>query len=263
MLAHFLAKLIAAAVVVTGYSFAAQPLLVAAAADLAPLETQLTRGWEAAGGGPLKFVFGSSGMLGQQIENGAPYDLFLCANEKIVQDLATRKRLIPESITAYATGRLGLWGLHGTPEDLVALTNPKIRLVAIANPQHAPYGAAARALLEHAGLWNKLQAKILLAENVRQAYEYAHTGNADVVITSWTLLKDESGAKLLPDAGYPPIRQSAGIIAGAQNEQQARAFLHYLLSPAGQSILRAGGLFAPGTPPRPGPHASALPDPTH
>jgi molybdate transport system substrate-binding protein len=153
--------------------------------------------------------------------------------------------LIPASVAAYATGQLGMWSAHATPASLAALTDSKVRLVAIANPQHAPYGAAARALLERAGLWARLQPKIVLAENVRQAYEYAHTGNADVVITSWTLLKDEPGAKLLPESGHPPIRQSGGIVAGTQRETQARAFLRFLLSPAGQSILRAGGLFPP------------------
>ena len=250
MSAHFLTKLIAASFAVCGFSLSAQALLVAAAADLAPLEAPLTRGYIASGGGPLRFVFGSSGMLARQIENGAPYDVFLCANEQIVQDLAAHKHLIPASVTAYATGRLGLWAPHGTPASLAALLDSKIRLIAIANPQHAPYGAAARALLEHAGLWTRLQAKILLAENVRQAYEYAHTGNADAVITSWTLVRGESGAKLLPDAGYPPIRQSGGVVTGAQRQPQASAFLRFLLSPAGQKILQAGGLFAPIAPAR-------------
>jgi molybdate transport system substrate-binding protein len=236
------AKLIAVLFAVFGFSLAAQPLLVAAAADLAPLEAQLTRGYTASGGGALQFVFGSSGMLARQIENGAPYDVFLCANEQFVHDLTAQKHLIPASVAAYATGRLGLWSAHGTPESLTVLTDSKIRLIAIANPQHAPYGVAARALLERAGLWDRLQPKIVLAENVRQAYEYARTGNADVVITSWTLLKDEPGAKLLPASGHPPIRQSAGVVTGTQREIQARAFLRFLLSPAGQSILQAGGL---------------------
>lgn len=245
MPARFPAKLIAVFVAVASFSFAARPLLVAAAADLAPLEVPLTRGYAAAGGGALRFVFGSSGMLARQIENGAPYDVFLCANEQFVGDLTAQKHLIPETVAAYATGRLGLWSAHGTPASFAALADAKIRLVAIANPQHAPYGAAARALLERAGLWDTLQPKIVLAENVRQAYEYARTGNADVVITSWTLLKGESGAKLLPEIDHPPIRQSGGVVTGTQREARARAFLRFLLSPAGQSILRDGGLFPP------------------
>jgi molybdate transport system substrate-binding protein len=250
MSARFLTKLIAVFAAVCSGSLAAQPLLVAAAADLAPLEAQLTRGYAVSGGGNLQFVFGSSGMLARQIENGAPYDLFLCANEQLVAELATHKHLIPDSITAYATGRLGIWAARGTPESLAALLDPKIRLIAIANPRHAPYGAAARALLERAGLWTRLQPKIVLAENVRQAYEYARTGNADAVITSWTLLNSESGAKLLPASGHPPIRQSGGVVTGTGRESQARSFLSYLLSPAGQSILQAGGLFAPLAPAR-------------
>ncbi len=245
MSARFLTNLIALLLAGFSLSLGAQPLLVAAAADLAPLETALTRGYAASGGGEIRFVFGSSGMLARQIENGAPYDLFLCANEKIVQDLAAAKRLMPDSVASYATGRLGLWGSRETPARLAGLTDAKLRLIAIANPDHAPYGAAARALLEHAGLWTQLQPKILLGENVRQAYEYARTGNADAVITSWTLLKAESGARLLPETGYPPIRQSGGIVRGTQREQQARGFLTFLLGPAGQAILAAGGLFPP------------------
>ena len=241
----FPAKLIAALFAVFTSSLAAQPLLVAAAADLAPLESQLTRGYTSLGGGAIRFVFGSSGMLARQIENGAPYDVFLCANEQFVRDLTAQKHLIPESVAAYANGRLGLWSARGTPASLAVLGDSKIRLIAIANPQHAPYGAAAQALLERAGLWTRLQPKIVLAENVRQAYEYARTGNADVVITSWTLLKNEPGAQLLPESGHPPIRQSGGVVTGTQHEGQARAFLSFLLSPAGQSILLAGGLFPP------------------
>lgn len=250
MLEHIPARLIAVFVAICSFSLAAQPLLVAAAADLAPLETQLSRGYASAAGGAVRFVFGSSGMLARQIENGAPYDLFLCANEQIVQDLSAHKHLISETITAYASGRLGLWGARATPADPAALVNSKIRVIAIANPQHAPYGVAARGLLERAGLWASLQPKIVLAENVRQAYEFARTGNADVVITSWTLLKAESGAKLLPVASHPPIRQSGGVVTGTPRDAQARAFLRFLLSPAGQSILQAGGLYPTVTPAR-------------
>lgn len=193
----------------------------------------------------MQFTLGSSGMLARQVENGAPYDVFLCANEQLVQELAAQGKLLPDSLAAYATGRLGLWSARQTPADLAALLQPGIRLIAIANPQHAPYGAAARALLESAGLWSRLQPKIVLAENVRQAYEYASSGNADAVLTAWTLLWDKPGAKLLPGNGQSPIRQSGAIVAGTRHEAQARAFMRFLLGSAGQSILRAHGLFPP------------------
>lgn len=250
MLAHFLTRLVALSAFAASPALLAQPFLVAAAADLAPLETQLTQGFAAAGGVSVRFTFGSSGMLARQIENGAPYDVFLSADERLVQELATHGKLMQGSTATYATGRLGLWSARETPASPGALLDAKIRLVAIANPEHAPYGAAARAFLERAGLWTRLQPKIVLAENVRQAYEYASSGNADAVITSWTLLWDKSGAKLLPAGGHPPIRQSGGIVTGTKHESQARAFLRFLLSPAGQSILRAGGLFPAAVPAR-------------
>jgi len=189
-------------------------------------------------------------MLAQQIENGAPYDVFLSADERLVRELAAQGKLIPGSVAVYATGRLGLWSAHETPGSLDALLGSKLRLIAIANPEHAPYGAATRALLERAGLWTRLQPKIVLAENVRQAYEYASTGNADAVITSWTLLRNKSGAELLPASGHPPIRQAGGAVAGTRRESEARAFLRFLVSPAGQAILLAGGLFPPAAPVR-------------
>lgn len=222
-----------------------QPLLVAAAADLAPLEVQFTQAFASAGGGPVRFSFGSSGMLARQVENGAPFDVYLSANEQFVQQLATSSKLLKDSLACYASGRLGLWSARAPVPDLQALASANYRLIAIPNPEHAPYGAAAIAMLQRLGLWPKLQPKAVFAEDVRQAFEYAATGNADAVITAWTLLRGKPGAKLLSAAGHPPIRQSGGVVRGSAQEARARAFLRFLLAPAGQAILRAGGLDPP------------------
>jgi len=184
-------------------------------------------------------------MLARQLENGAPYDVYLSANEELVQQLAASGRVLNDSLVCYATGRLGVWSSHGPVPNLQALAGANYRLIAIPNPEHAPYGAAAVALLQRQGLWPKLHPKAVFAENVRQAFEYAATGNADAVITAWTLLRGQPGAKLLPAAGYPPIRQSGAVVRGAAQEARARAFLRFLLAPAGQAILRAGGLDPP------------------
>jgi molybdate transport system substrate-binding protein len=117
--------------------------------------------------------------------------------------------------------------------------------IAIPNPEHAPYGAAAKTMLEQLGLWSKLQPKTVLAENVRMAYQYAQTRNVDAVITSWTLLINEKGAHLLPEKLHPPLRQFGAVVKGTAQESRARAFLAFLLSPAGAKILEAGGLFPP------------------
>jgi len=221
------------------------PLLIAAAADLAPMEVQLTKGFSAAGGASVRFSFGASGMLARQVENGAPYDVYLSANEKFVRQLTDEGRLVQETVACYANGRLGLWASKQPVPELQDLAKSGFRLIAIPNPEHAPYGAAAVALLQRLGLWKQVQPKAVLAENVREAYEYAATGNADAVITSWTLVLSKPGARLLSDANHPPIRQFGGVVAGTPRQVRAHAFLRFLLSPQGQAILKAGGLYPP------------------
>lgn len=127
-------------------------------------------------------------------------------------------------------------------EDLL---KPEVRGIAIPNPAHAPYGMAAVEMLKRAGLYERVKGKLIYGENVRQAFEFASTGNADAVITSWTMLKEARGALLLPAGLHPPIRQAGGVVAGSANAAAARKFLDFLLSPAGQAVLRKGGLDQP------------------
>jgi molybdate transport system substrate-binding protein len=145
----------------------------------------------------------------------------------------------------YAQGRLGLWSPTLGLASLKDLLRPDIRSIAVPNPAHAPYGAAAIEMLRKAGLLDKLRSKLVYGENVRQAYEFARTGNADASITSWTLLQNVEGARQLPAHLHPAIRQAAGIVASSKNQRAAKAFLDYLLGPIGQAILRKGGLDQP------------------
>lgn len=220
----------------------AQELIVAAAADLAPLEKQLTEAFLKETGIRTRFSLGSSGMLARQIANGAPYDLYLSANEGFVKELMDAGQLDPATVRHYATGRLGLWSASGKVKTIKDLEATK--LIAMANPKHAPYGMAAEELLKREGSFGQLQSKLVLAENVRQAYEFARTGNADAVVTSWTMLFDKGGI-LLPDSGHKPIRQSGGVVKRSKNQEGARRFLAFLTGPKGQEILQAGGLFPP------------------
>lgn len=189
----------------------------------------------------MTWSFGSSGLLARQIRSGAPFDLYLSANEQFVLELEKDGFLLPGSVRAYATGRVALWSASGTIRALKDLTRPEVRHIALPNPQHAPYGIAARAVLRKAGLWDQLQPKLVLAENVRQAFEFASTGNADAVLTSWTLLRDRGGV-LLPDKDHAPIRQSGGVVKGSRNARAAQAFLDLLASPTGRAILEKYGL---------------------
>ncbi len=219
-------------------------LLVAAAADLAGIEQPVTAIFRKTTGRPAKFVLGASGLLARQIEQGAPYDVFLSANERFVADLAKSGRLRPDSVRVYAYGRLGLWSRDGSVTRLVQLREGRIVHVALANPEHAPYGEAARELLQNAGLWAALQPKVVYGENVRQALQFAESGNADAAITAWSLVFD-SGGVLLPDRGHAPIRQAGGVVAGRPDEAAAQRFLDLLASDEGRRILAAHGLGLP------------------
>ena len=206
-------------------------LLVAAASDLAPAVERLQAGFPAA-----KFVLGSSGTLARQIDNGAPFDVLLAANEQYARDLAAKGKVRPESVFVYAVGRLGL---AGAP-DLAALADPKVRRIAMANPLHAPYGVAARQALEKRGLWAAVEKKIVYGENVRQALQFYESKNVDAVLTSWTLVKDK-GVKL-PAEWHAPVRQAAAAVTA---KPEARAFLDYLRSEKARAILADCGLEVP------------------
>jgi len=219
-------------------------LLVAAAADLAPIEQPLARAFERATGIRIRFVVGSSGMLSRQIEQGAPYDVFLSANQKYVADLAAAGRLAPDSVRSYAQGRIALWSKDGRIQRLEDLLGPRILHLAIANPVHAPYGAAAREALENQGLWKELQPRIVFGENVRQALQYAQSGNVEAVITAWSLVFRQGGV-LLPENLHSPIRQTGGVVATSRQAGAARRFLDFLVGPEGRMVLQANGLFPP------------------
>ena len=219
-------------------------LLVAAAADLTAIEKPVTELFRKTNGRQAKFVLGASGLLARQIEQGAPYDVFLSANERFVEDLAKSGRLVPASVRVYAYGRLGLWSRDGAVTRLEQLRDRRIVHLAIANPASAPYGAAARQLLESSGLWSAIQSKVVYGENVRQALQFAESGNADAAITAWSLVFDRGGF-LLPASGHAPIHQAGGVVAGRPDEAAAQRFLDLLASDEGRRVLAAHGLGVP------------------
>ena len=219
-------------------------MLIAAASDLSRLEPEFVANLLKQYGIHVKFVSGSSGQLARQISSGAPYDVFLSANERYVRELVTGGHLLGDSARVYARGRLGLWSKSGQVRTLGHLARPEVIHIAMANPAHAPYGLAARQLLEKMGLWAKLQPKIVFGENVRQALQFAESGNAEAVLTSWSLVFDRGGV-LLPEDGHAPILQAGGVVATSRLQPQARKALDYLASPDGQQLLRRWGLFPP------------------
>ncbi|MDX1980867.1 MAG: molybdate ABC transporter substrate-binding protein [Bryobacteraceae bacterium] len=218
-------------------------LLVATASDLAPAHADLAASFQKLSGESLKFVTGASGVLARQVENGAPYDVYLSANKSYVAELAAARHIIPASVAVYARGRLGIWPASAQVSVIADLA--KVQRVAIANPQHAPYGAAAKQSLERAGLWASIQSRIVMAENVRQALQYGESGNADAVITAWSLVKDKGGV-LVPETQHDPIEQAGGIVASSKQAALAGRLMAFLKSAQGAALLERYG-FQPVT----------------
>jgi molybdate transport system substrate-binding protein len=221
----------------------AASLTIAAAADISAAGPDLTAAFQSAHpGDTVRFVFAASGALAQQIANGAPYDIFLSANEAFVDQLALSGKILPETDTVYAFGRLGVLWKDAKPHPLSDLADDWVRFVAVANPVLAPYGLAARQALEHEKLWDRLKPKIVFGENVRQTLQMFDSGNADAVLTSFSLITGRPGASIVPDAWHQPIRQKAGVVAASANQPLARELLAFLRGPRGGQILTSHGL---------------------
>ncbi len=181
-------------------------------------------------------------MLAQQIENGAPYDLFLSANAQFADRLAASGKLGPTAV--YATGRVALLWRDGKQHNINDLAESSVRFIAVANPKLAPYGVAARQALEHAGLWSKIEAKIVYGENVRQTLQLFDSGNADAVLTSDGLVS-ERNPQLIPPDWHQPIIQKAGIVAASPKQKEAGLFLQFLLGSTAQGIFGRHGFGKP------------------
>lgn len=227
-----------------------EPLLVSAASDLIFAFEELGKLYEQETGQAVVFNFGSTGQLAQQIDQGAPVDLFAAADVTFVEDLAAKGRVLPESLQIYARGRITLWSRAGstfTVETVEDLLKPEIRRVAIANPAHAPYGMAARQALQTAGIWDALQPKLVLGQNVRQTLQFAETGDVDVAIVALSLSVTSDGRwRLIPEALHKPIDQALAIVANSPRQAQARRFASFIGSSQGRSVMQKYGFLLPG-----------------
>lgn len=225
-------------------------LTVSAAADLVYAFTELGDAFERETGIPVVFNFGSTGQLAQQIEQGAPVDLFAAANVSFVQDLAQKGRVLPDTVALYGRGRLTLWTRSDSPLPIAGiqdLAQPAVQRIAIANPDHAPYGIAAREALQSAGLWETVQPKLILGENVRQTLQYAETGDVDVAIVALSLsLQEEGRWALIPEHLHAPIDQALAVVTDSRQQAAARAFAGFINGPAGRPIMRDYGFVLPG-----------------
>lgn len=229
---------------------APEPLLVAAAANLQTAFTELGQAFEQQTGQPVRFSFGSTGNLTTQIENGAPFDILAAANESYVDRLAAGGHIVPGSRQLYAQGQLVLVVNRGSgvqATDLQELLSPGVTRVAIANPAHAPYGQAAREALQSAGLWDAVQPKLVLGENVRQTLQFVQTGDAPAGIVARSIAGvPEVSYTPLPAKLHQPLNQALAIVNTSSRPEAARQFINFINSSLGRSIMKKHGFLLPG-----------------
>ncbi|MDQ7828957.1 MAG: molybdate ABC transporter substrate-binding protein [Armatimonadota bacterium] len=233
----------------------AQGLLVAAAADLRYAFEELAGVWRGRRAIPVTFSFGSSGQLAQQVEHGAPFDVFFSANEAFVRRLAEQGHILRDTVQLYAMGRIVLWVRRASDLDvdrgMHLLLDPRVRYVAIANPEHAPYGEAARQALVRSGLYDQVRPKLVYGENIGLTLQLVQSGNADVGVVALSLalappVSREGRFWLVPQGLHDPIRQAAGVAARSARRPQARAFLAFVNGPEGRPVMRRYGFMLPG-----------------
>jgi molybdate transport system substrate-binding protein len=250
-----LPAILGAALVAAGCTSATEPpahrgrVRVAAASDLNAALSDVIARFGGAHDVDVSVSYGSSGTFYAQLLNQAPFDLFLSADVTYPNQLAARGLTLPQSEFTYAIGRLAVWAPASSPLDLEhdglqALTQESVAHVAIANPEHAPYGRAAVAAMQAAGVYDRVRPKLVVGENVAQTMQFVQSGAADVGIVALSLAPSVKGKGRLfeiPVSTDPRLEQGGTILKGAADVDAARALRGFLLSADGQAILKQYG----------------------
>ena len=224
---------------------------VSAASDLAKAFDEVGKSFRVRTGIEPIFNFGSSGLIARQITEGAPIDLYASANEQFVDDVVARGKCDATTKRMYARGRIVIWSKGGgvaPPTKIEDLADPRFASIAIANPDHAPYGKAAKEALEKAGIWSAVESRIKYAENVSQTLQYAQTGNVEVAIVALSLaIVSQGGTTIaIPSELHDPIDQALVACGSGAAFANAKAFADYVASPEGRAIMMKYGFILPG-----------------
>ncbi len=235
-----------------GLSLNAQTLRVAAASDLRWALEDLRAIYEKDHlGTKIAVTYGSSGNFHAQLLNQAPFDLFLSADVSYPENLVQRGFGLKDSLFIYGIGRVVLWVPNASPVKveklgLTALKQPIVKKIALANPKHAPYGRAAEAAIRKAGMWEELQDKLVLGENISQTAQFTQSGAADIGFIAFSLviagpMKDRGRWWMIPQEDHPLIEQGGVILTWAQDPVLARGFRDFMMSPSGLGIMQRYG----------------------
>jgi len=231
----------------------AEKITIAAAADLKFAMDDLVATFNKANpADKVEATYGSSGKFNTQIQQGAPYDMFFSADIAFPRELL-KAGLAASDVKPYAIGRIVLWRAtqDASKMSLASLADPKITRIAIANPKHAPYGKRAEEALRAAGVWDKLQSKLVFGENISQTAQFALTGNAQVAVVALSLavhpeLAGKGGYWLIPDNLHQPLEQGFIITKRAESSALAKRFAEYMASKPARAVMSKYGFVLPG-----------------
>ena len=232
----------------------AQAVNVAAAADLKFAMAELVAQFEKASGAKLDVTYGSSGNFLTQIENGAPFDLFFSADSEYPKKLEAAGLAEPGTLREYAVGRIVIWTpsdneINAAIDGWKRLLAQRVKKIAIANPEHAPYGRAAVAAIKKAGIYEQVKDKLIYGENISQAAEFVQSGNAQAGIVALSLALSpamKNGNRWeIPADSYPPIKQAVIVLKASKNKDASRRFLEFVGGPQGREILQRFGFSVP------------------
>jgi molybdate transport system substrate-binding protein len=233
----------------------APELTVAAAADLNPALKDIGENFEKMTGVKVKLSFGASGALTQQIQNGAPFDVFFSADMDYPRQLISSGNADGASLYEYAVGKLVLWVPADSPLDVEhkgmdILLDPAVKKIAIANPQHAPYGRAAVAALKHAGLYDRVADRLVMGENISQAAQFVESGNAQAGFVALAhaaspAMRGKGKYWEVPAEDYPALAQGAIVISSSRQKSEAAKFLEYVKTSEAGDVLRKYGFTLP------------------
>jgi molybdate transport system substrate-binding protein len=253
-----IAALVSVLILVVHLAFASvassQELRIAAAADLKFAMDDLVGQYEKQSRTKVSVTYGSSGNLFSQLENGAPFDLFFSADSEYVKKLEAAGFAEPGTARLYAIGLIVIWTPADSKVDVPgqgwkALLNPAVEKIAVANPDHAPYGRAAISALQKAGIYDAVKSKLVYGENISQAAQFVQSGTAHAGIIALSLAKSPAmrdGQRWdIPANLYAPLEQTAVVLKSSANKTAARAFLDFVLSPAGRGTLAKYGFTFP------------------
>jgi len=255
VLLGLIAFLTLAAIPIPRAGAAGREIIVAAAADLSAALQEVASNYETRPGVAVKLSFGASGALTQQIQNGAPFDVFFSADMDYPRQLIAGGQVDSETLYRYAVGRLVLWVPKDSPLDIEhkgvdVLLDPSVKKISIANPEHAPYGRAAVAALKHYELYEKVSGRLVMGENVSQAAQFVESGNAQAGFVALAhgmapAMQGKGRYWMVPVEAYPPLDQGAVLISPSSHRQDAAAFLEYMKTAEVAAVLRRYGFSLP------------------